>query len=256
MITSASNQHLKLIRRLESRAQRARLGLFVVEGEDGVEAALEVGVQPVTALVDVERPVLETRLRNAEPCLGKLLGEVSLLAHPPRVIAIYRESDLPLLDVEAVVAARAAGTPGSMALPAVGIALWHVGDPGNVGTLVRAADALGPAFIALSEGCADPSGPKVLRSSTGSAFRVPRCGFEEAPGRRIGLVPRAGKALSELTLASGDLFVLGAERAGLPDHVRRSCDLLAEIPLAGAAESLNVAMAGTIALYEWSRQRQ
>ena len=256
MITSASNQHLKLIRRLESRAQRARLGLFVVEGEDVVEAALEVGVQPVTALVDVERPVLETRLRNAEPCLGKLLGEVSLLAHPPRVIAIYRESDLPLLDVEAVVAARSAGTPGSMALPAVGIALWHVGDPGNVGTLVRAADALGPAFIALSEGCADPSGPKVLRSSTGSAFRVPRCGFEEAPGRRIGLVPRAGKALSELTLASGDLFVLGAERAGLPDHVRRSCDLLAEIPLAGAAESLNVAMAGTIALYEWSRQRQ
>ena len=256
MITSASNQHLKLIRKLESRAQRARLGLFVVEGEDVVEAALEVGVQPVTALVDVERPVLETRLRNAEPCLGKLLGEVSLLAHPPRVIAIYRESDLPLLDVEAVVAARAAGTPGSMALPAVGIALWHVGDPGNVGTLVRAADALGPAFIALSEGCADPSGPKVLRSSTGSAFRVPRCGFEEAPGRRIGLVPRAGKALSELTLASGDLFVLGAERAGLPDHVRRSCDLLAEIPLAGAAESLNVAMAGTIALYEWSRQRQ
>lgn len=256
MITSASNQHLKLIRRLESRAQRARLGLFVVEGEDVVEAALEVGVQPVTALVDVERPVLETRLRNAEPCLGKLLGEVSLLAHPPRVIAIYRESDLPLLDVEAAVAARSAGTPGSMALPAVGIALWHVGDPGNVGTLVRAADALGPAFIALSEGCADPSGPKVLRSSTGSAFRVPRCGFEEAPGRRIGLVPRAGKALSELTLASGDLFVLGAERAGLPDHVRRSCDLLAEIPLAGAAESLNVAMAGTIALYEWSRQRQ
>ena len=255
MITSAQNQHLKLIRRLERRAQRARLGLFVVEGEDVVEAALEAGVQPVVALVDDERPVLERRLKNVEQCLGKLLGEVSLLAHPPRVIAIYREADLPELDVQALKAARAAGTPGSMALPSVGLALWHVGDPGNVGTLVRACDALGPAFIALSEGCADPSGPKVLRSSTGSAFRVPRCSFEDAPGRRIGLVPRAGKVLSELKLAPGDIFVLGAERAGLPDNVRRSCDLLAEIPLAGAAESLNVAMAGTIALYEWSRQR-
>ncbi len=140
-------------------------------------------------------------------------------------------------------------------IPKVGLALWHVGDPGNVGTLFRAADALGPAFVALSEGCADPAGAKALRGSTGSVFRVPRCGFEEAPGRRIGLVARAGKALSEIDLADGDLFVLGAERAGLPDSIRRSCDMLAEIPLAGAADSLNVAMAGTIALYEWSRSR-
>ena len=137
----------------------------------------------------------------------------------------------------------------------MGVALWHVGDPGNIGTLFRAADALGPAFVALSEGCADPTGPKSLRGSSGACFRVPRCGFEEAPGRRIGLVARAGRPLAEVELAAGDLFVLGAERAGLPDHVRRGCDLLAEIPLQGAADSLNVAMAGTIALYEWSRRR-
>ena len=131
----------------------------------------------------------------------------------------------------------------------------NTSSPGNIGTLFRAADALGPAFVALSEGCADPTGPKSLRGSSGACFRVPRCGFEEAPGRRIGLVARAGRPLAEVELADGDLFVLGAERAGLPDHVRRGCDLLVEIPLQGAADSLNVAMAGTIALYEWSRRR-
>lgn len=248
MITSAANQHLKLIRRLESRAQRARLGLFVAEGEDLVEAALAAGIQPVQALVDAERPVLEKRLRHVDLCVPGLLAEVSALAHPPRIIAIFRDEDLPRLDVAAVAA-------GTVVAPAVGVALWHVGDPGNIGTLFRAAEALGPAFVALSEGCADPTGPKVLRGSTGSCFRVPRCGFEEAPGRRIGLVARAGKPLAEVELADGDLFVLGAERAGLPEHVRRGCELLVEIPLRGAADSLNVAMAGTIALYEWSRSR-
>ena len=241
MITSAQNQHLKLIRRLESRAQRARLGLFVAEGEDLVEAALDAGIQPVTALVDAERPVLENRLRGAEACLPKLLAEVSTLAHPPRIIALFRDEDLPVLDPEKA--------------PKVGLALWHVGDPGNVGTLFRAADALGPGFVALSEGCADPTGVKALRGSTGAIFRVPRCGYEEAQGRRIGLVARAGKPINEIDLADGDVFVLGAERSGLPDHVRRSCDLLAEIPLQGSADSLNVAMAGTIALYEWARSR-
>lgn len=250
MITSAANERLKLVRKLESRAQRSRSGLFVAEGEDLVEAALDAGIAPVEALVDAERPILEGRLKGAELCLPKLLAEVSTLAHPPRVIAVFREKDLPLLEL----AAREDGTAPPPP-PAVGLALWHVGDPGNVGTLFRAADALGPAFVALSEGCADPTGPKALRGSTGSVFRVPRCGFEEAPGRRIGLVARSGRALSELELEDGDLFVLGAERAGLPEHVRGGCDVLAEIPLAGPADSLNVAMAGTIALYEWARRR-
>lgn len=257
MITSAANERLKLVRKLEARAQRARTGLFVAEGEDLVEAALDAGIQPVEALVDAERPVLEKRLRNAEPCLPKLLAEVSTLAHPPRIIAIFKEQDLPLLDIAAAITPGAGATAGGVAIaaPQVGLALWHVGDPGNVGTLFRAADALGPAYVALSEGCADPTGSKALRGSTGSIFRVPRCSFEQAPGRRIGLVARSGRPLSEIELHDGDVFVLGAERAGLPDSIRHSCDVLAEIPLAGPTDSLNVAMAGTIALYEWSRRR-
>ena len=139
-------------------------------------------------------------------------------------------------------------------LPPVGLALWHVADPGNVGTIVRGADALGPAFVALSGGCADPTGPKAVRASMGALFRVPLIPFEEAPRPWIGLVAHGGRPLGELDLQQAT-FVLGAEREGLPEDVLGRCDDQATIPLAGQAESLNVAMAGTVALYEASRRR-
>jgi RNA methyltransferase, TrmH family len=155
--------------------------------------------------------------------------------HPPREIAVYRRDDLPR-------GARAAT-----------LALWRVADPGNVGTLLRAADAFG-AGVALSEGCADPTGPKALRASMGSIFRVPLSGFDVPAGRRIALVPRGGEPLTDMDLSGDVVFVLGAEREGLPDAVVAGCDATATIPAAGGAESLNVAMAGTIALYERVRR--
>ena len=139
-------------------------------------------------------------------------------------------------------------------MPDVGLALWRVGDPGNVGTLVRAADALGPAFVALSPGSADPTGPKALRASMGALFRVPLIPFDEAPGRRVALVAHGGVAPAELDLSEPTTFVLGAERQGLPHEVLALSDERMTIPLAGAAESLNVAMAGVIALYERARR--
>ena len=166
-----------------------------------------------------------------------LLAEVSALGHPPRVIGVFRHEDLPR------------GDP-----PDIGLALWRVGDPGNVGTLIRAADALGPAFVALSEGCADPTGPKVLRASMGAVFRVPVLGFDDARGRRIALVAHGGQPLESCDFAGPTTFVLGAEREGLPQEVLARCDDQAMITLATDAESLNVAMAGTIALYELHRR--
>ena len=238
MITSASNSRLKLVRRLESRRQRERLGLFLCEGEDLVAAALDAGLEPVEALVDAERPALLDRLARHELVAPALLAEVASLAHPPRVVAVFRRADLP-------------GGP----LPPAGLALWHVGDPGNVGTLVRAADALGPAFVALSPGSADPVGPKAARAAMGAVFRVPLVGFDDAPRPWVGLVPRGGRPLAEVELGARVTFVLGSERAGLPDDVASACDERASIPLAVTAESLNVAMAGTIALYELARRR-
>ena len=190
-----------------------------------MDAALEAGIEPVEVLVAGE---------NVEPAL---LAEVSALGHPPRVLGVFRRDDLLRAPV-----------------PPIGLALWHVGDPGNVGTLVRSAAALGPAFVALSQGCADPTGPKALRASMGALFRVPLLAFDDAPGRRIALVAHGGVPTEELDLSGPTTFVLGAEREGLPESVLATCEERATIPLAPGSESLNVATAGAIALYELSRR--
>src|SRR5207253_1719236 len=201
------------------------LGLFVAEGEDLVDAARAAGIEPVELLVAGG---------NVEP---ELLADVSTLGHAPRLLGVFRRQDLPRGDA-----------------PDVGLALWRVSDPGNVGTLIRAADALGPAFVALSEGSADPTGPKAIRASMGAVFRVPLIPFDDAPGRRVALVARGGKGLDQLELSGPTTFVLGAEREGLPDEILAGCEQRATIPLATEAESLNVARAGAIALYELARR--
>jgi RNA methyltransferase, TrmH family len=237
LITSASNPRLKLVRKLAARRQRDKLGLFPCEGEDLVAAGLDAGLEPVETLLDAERPVLAERLPRAQIVAPELMAELSALAHPARVIAVFRRADLP----------RGTDAP-------TGLALWRVADPGNVGTLVRTADGLGPAFVALSPGCGDPTAPKALRASMGAAFRVPLAAFDEAPHPWIGLVPQLGRPLAAVELPQRVTFVLGAEREGLPEDVLAACDELASIPLAAGAESLNVAAAGAIALYELKRR--
>jgi TrmH family RNA methyltransferase len=223
VITSAQNQTLKLVRKLHSRRWRDKLGLFVAEGEDLVDAALEAGLEAVEVLV------------AGENVMRELLADVSTLPHPARAIAVFRREDLPVFEQR----------------PAA-LCLWRVGDPGNVGTLIRTADAFG-ASLELSAGCADPTGPKALRASAGAVFRVP---LGEAAGQRIGLVAHGGRPLRELELDGSIVFVVGSEREGLPEAVLADCDAVATIPTSGPAESLNVAAAGAIALYEWSRRRR
>jgi RNA methyltransferase, TrmH family len=223
VITSRDNERLKLVRKLHEPRWRDKLGLFAVEGEDLVEAGLAAGLEP------------EDVLRAGEDVEAELLAEVSTLAHPPRVVAVFRRDDLPR------------GTRP------VTLALWRVADPGNVGTLLRAADAFG-AGVALSEGCADPTGPKAVRASMGSLFRVPVSGFDEPGGMRVALVPDDGVPLPELHLDGDVVLVLGAEREGLPPVVLERCDERASIPQPGGGDSLNVAMAGSIALYELTRR--
>jgi TrmH family RNA methyltransferase len=187
-----------------------------------VDAALAAGVEPVELLVADETVAPE------------LLAEVSTLGHAPRVIGVFRREDLPR------------GTRD------VTLALWRVGDPGNVGTLVRTADAFGSG-VALSDDCADPLGPRALRASAGAVFRVPLSEWDEAPGPRIALVAHGGEPLSTFALEPPVTFMLGAEREGLPDDLVARSHEAVTIPLPGDAESLNVAAAGAIALYELSR---
>lgn len=190
--------------------------------------------------MDAERPAVQDRLRDAELVDPPLLADVSALAHPPRVIAVFERSGLPVLSREKA--------------PPLGLALWHVSDPGNVGTLIRTAAAFGPAFVALSSGCADPLGPKALRASMGAVFAVPLGRLDDAPRPWIGLQPAGGVALPGIELEDRATFVLGAERQGLPEDIAGRCDAVASIPLSKDAESLNVAVAGAIALYEFSRR--
>ena len=218
MITAPANEKVKLVRKLQSESWRRKLGLFVAEGEDLIEAARTAGVEPVELLVAGE---------NVAP---ELLAAASDLPHPPRVIAVYRRADL----------------PSNRLL--LGLALWRVADPGNVGAVVRTAGAFG-ASVALSDGCADPTSPRALRASAGAIFRVPLGDFGDAPGRRIALVARGGRPLADVDLAQPLSFLLGAEREGLPDEVVSGCDEVATIPTTGDVESLNVAAAAAIALY-------
>jgi RNA methyltransferase, TrmH family len=169
-----------------------------------------------------------------ETVAPELLAQVSTLPHPARALGVFRREDLPAFEQR----------------PAA-LALWRVGDPGNVGTLIRTADAFG-ASVELSPGSADPTGPKALRASAGAVFRVP---LGEGAGQRIGLVAHGGKSLAELEFGEATVFVVGSEREGLPEEVMASCDVTATVPTSGPAESLNVAAAGAIALYEWSRRR-
>jgi TrmH family RNA methyltransferase len=193
-----------------------------VESEDLVDAAVAAGVEPVELLVAGENVVPD------------LLGEVSTLGHAPRVIGVYRRADLPVGARDVI------------------LALWQVSDPGNVGTLLRTADAFGAA-VSLSSGCADPTGPRALRASAGAIFRVPLVSWDEVPERRVALVAHGGAPLAEADLTPPLALLLGSEREGLPESLVTQCHK-ASIPTPGAAESLNVAAAGAIALYELSRR--
>jgi TrmH family RNA methyltransferase len=221
VIVSRDNERLKLLRKLHDKRWRDKLGLFFVEGEDAVEAATAEPVDLLRAGEDVE---------------PKLLAEAASAPHPPRVIGVYRRADLPAWEERDAT-----------------LALWRLADPGNLGTLIRTADAFGAA-VALSDGCADPTSPKALRASAGSIWRVPLGRYESnslLQAKRVALVAHGGEPLASLDLAGRVVFLLGSEREGLPREVERDQD--ARIPIEGA-ESLNVAAAGAIALYERRRQ--
>jgi TrmH family RNA methyltransferase len=220
MITSPQNDKLKEIRRL-NRRHEAR---FVAEGEDLVEAAERAGwpaVYRLEAGVDVE---------------PALLDEVSALGSGTRVIGVYER--------------RYAVPAGPLC-----VALWGVGDPGNVGAVLRSALAFGAASVALGPDCADPYGPKAVRASMGAIFALSVARVTDptdVPGTKLGLAARTGAPLAGPLDEPVTIFV-GAERAGLPADVLAACDAVAHIPI--ATESLNAAMAATVALYEATRGR-
>ena len=219
LITSPDNEKLKTIRKLHDRRWREKLDLFLVEGEDLVEAARW------------EPEFVLAAGRDVDPAL---LDGVSTLGSGTRVIGVYR---------------RRFSEPGG----ALSIYLHGVGDPGNVGAVVRAAHAFCDGQVALGPGCADPYSPKAVRASMGSVFARPPALAElgELSGRRIALDAHAGQPLRALELEAPAVLCLGAERKGLPRELLAMADDRARIPLReDGPESLNVAIAAAVALYE------
>lgn len=234
-IESPHNPRLKAVRRLHAKRERVRRGMFVAEGEDLVAAARLAG-----------RPVLEG-YRLAGSGLGgedfldverSALARVSALGSGTRVLGVYEQRWGP-------------------ALGPLCVYLHGVADPGNVGTVLRSAHAFGASCVAIGPGCADPHGPKAVRASMGAIFAVALARTDdvsELPGERVALHAGAREPLrGSGRPATGDVTLLvGAEREGLPADVLTACERVARIAI--SSDSLNAAMAATVALYEMTRQ--
>ena len=234
-IVSPRNPRLQGLRRLQRRSERARSGRFLAEGEDLIAAAREAGWEPLEGY-RVPGCAVGEGFQEVDPAA---LAAVSTLGSGSRAIGVYAER-----------------WSEKLAGP-LWVYLHGLSDPGNVGTILRAAHAFGATGVALGPGSADPFSPKAVRASMGAIFGVPVArvgGVGELPGRRVALVAHAGEPLGEVARAcAGEpvALLVGAERGGLSQEVLADSQHVAHIPIAG--ESLNAAMAATIALYEMSR---
>lgn len=225
MITSKDNDQLKTIRKLAQRKHRDRMRLVVAEGEDLVDAAIAAGLRPEVLLVAGQ---------DVDP---GLLAGVSTLGSGSRVIGVFPQ---------------AWSEPGGD----LSVYLHGVHDPGNVGAIIRAAHALADGPVVLGPDCADPWSPKAVRASMGSVFARPpaRAAWFELPGRSVALERGAGVPLADLPLEPPEFLCLGGERDGLPQDIVEGAGAVAHIPLRpDGPDSLNVAMAATVALYERTR---
>jgi TrmH family RNA methyltransferase len=261
-ITSQHNQRLKEIRKLRMRRrERDRSARFVAEGEDLLAAADAAG-WPALERFCVAGSGLEGV--EIEPAV---LASVSGLASGTRALAVYQERWSP------------------EALGQLCVYLHGVSDPGNVGAVLRSAEAFGASCVAIGPGTADPFSPKAVRASMGAIFAVPvaraTAGIADLPGRTIALVAGSGLALADVVSFKPHIsaqktpppdrpaapahaaaparaaprtpttLLIGAEREGLPEALTAQADHVAHIPI--ATHSLNAAMAATVALYELTR---
>ncbi len=216
---------------LRTRRGRERSGRFVAEGEDLIAAAAASGWQPIVSFV------AEGSGLNGTEVSKEALAEVSALGSGTRALAIYEQR---------------------WSEPVGPLAIWlhGVGDPGNVGTIIRSAHAFGASNVVFGPDSADPYGPKAVRASMGAIFSVAVARadrIQQLPGATVALAASGGIALDGTPWPQGDLTLLvGAERDGLPQSVTAAADEVRSIAIAG--DSLNAAMAATIALYSCTRK--
>ncbi len=259
LITSRQNPRIVAARRLAERKHRRQQGRFLVEGVKLLELALRAGARPQTVFVcyqelapDVAGLLEQFHAAGAElipvsPSVMEALAEREAAEGLVVTFDLFQATldDLRLNGNDLV------------------LVLDRLQDPGNLGTLIRTADAAGAAGVVLLEPCVDPFDPKVVRGSMGSLFHVPIVHSDDAAGlfsqlrgrglRIIAADAHRGVDWGEGLWQGGVALALGNEARGLSPDVVPHIDAWARLPIPGRAESLNVAVAGGVLMYAWLR---
>ena len=257
MLTSLKNPKVSAVLRLHKRAFRDDAGSFLVEGAQGVGEALDREPPGIRTLI-VEEPLHPLAVRATE-------RGVEVLHVSPEVVRALTSTVTPqgLVGVapylERPIEELVDGEPGCIAV------LHEVRDPGNAGTILRSADGSGASGVVFTRSSVDVYNPKTVRASAGSIFHLPIVrGIETSDAigalrergyRTFAMDTRGSENLYALDLTGGVAFVFGNEAHGLPQDVVRLADATVRVPQPGGAESLNLAAAATICLFEWARRR-
>jgi TrmH family RNA methyltransferase len=254
-ITSPSNPAVKGARALHMKKAREETGRFLAEGLKIVAEAVELGRTPRTLLFAAQgetHPLLRRAIAATEAAKGEvievsreILAKISRRDNPQTVLAVFEQAFTPLASLQP------AAAPCWVALEAVR-------DPGNLGTIVRTADAAGCGAVILVGDCCDPFSVEAVRATMGSIFAVPiaRASTEEFlawregwPGSVVGTLLTATTDFRAAAYAPPALILMGNEQAGLTPTLAAACDVSVKIPMRGRADSLNLAVATGIMIY-------
>jgi TrmH family RNA methyltransferase len=263
VITATGNRRVVEARKLRQRKQREEQGRFLVEGLQALHMALDAGARPLQAFyceqlfAGDEAPRLLARCRAAE---------ADLLHVSPEVMAGLSDREQPqgLVATFALFEAKLADLV--VRDPALLVVIDRLQDPGNLGTLIRTADAIAAQAVILIEPCVDPFDPKVVRSTMGSLFNVPVVQTADVNGlaawldlhevRLVGADVHQGMLWGEGAWTNRTALALGNEARGLSGDVVAHVESWVRLPMIGRAESLNVAVAGGVLMYLWARASQ
>jgi TrmH family RNA methyltransferase len=237
-ITSPHNPTLKLIRSLAEKKHRQEAGLFVAEGPLVLDRARVEGWEPEYLLTTGHaEPWGKAALMRVDE---KIMGGISAQSNPPGVIGVFRQRW------------------GTVKPEGVWVALEDMRDPGNLGTIIRTADAAGASGVILAGQSCDPFSPDCVRATMGSIFAMPLVRMEqkpfldllrEWPGESVGTRMQAAESYRR-AYTSPTLLVMGSEGKGLSQEAAAACSTLVRIPMKGGADSLNVAIATGLVLFE------
>ena len=260
-VSSAANPLVKMLKALHGKKGRAESGLFLAEGARLVEEAAQLGKWPdvlAVAAPALDRAQTQGLIARAEAagvrCIETSESVISAITkrdNPQTMIGAYRRLDTGL--------ARLTPKPGQL-----WIALEAVRDPGNLGTILRTADAAGAAGVVLIGGTCDPFSVEAVRASMGAIFATPFAQTDLADldaWRRASKLPMIGASLKgrarhdEPSAEGGAILLLGNEQQGLTAEAEALCDTLVKLPMRGKADSLNLAAAAAILLYDFWRRR-